>query len=206
VKKKKAPATTGRLVGYARVSTREQNLDMQIEALRRAGVRPEDLHVEKISASARKRPAFQWALERLRAGDTVLVWKLDRLGRDVREIHKTLDIIKGVGAEIKSLTEGIIDERSSLGKFALNMLAALAQLERDKTIERTISGVMSARERGIVFGQPSKLSKEQIAECKRWKKEGKSVREITSLIKKHYRIDVSQQTVWKHTKKPKPKT
>jgi DNA invertase Pin-like site-specific DNA recombinase len=179
---------------------------MQIEALRRAGVRPEDLHVEKISASARKRPAFQWALERLRAGDTFLVWKLDRLGRDVREIHKTLDIIKGVGAEIKSLTEGIIDERSSLGKFALNMLAALAQLERDKTIERTISGVMSARERGIVFGQPSKLSKEQIAECKRWKKDGKSVREITALVKKHYRIDVSQQTVWKHTKKPKPKT
>ena len=79
----------GRLIGYARVSTLEQNLDMQIEALNRAGCKP--IHIEKVSAARPRRPVFEWALESLRPGDTFVVWRLDRLGRDVRQIHRTLD-------------------------------------------------------------------------------------------------------------------
>ncbi len=136
----------GRLIGYARVSTIEQNLDMQIEALRKAGVQDRHLHVEKISASAKHRPIFNWALKILRNGDVFVVWRLDRLGRDVRAIHRTLDIIRESGASVRSLTEQI-DTDTPIGGFTLNLMASLAQLERDQVVMRTRAGVAARAEK-----------------------------------------------------------
>lgn len=172
---------TGKLVGYARVSTEDQNLDMQIEALRRARVQDKHLHREKLSASSRTRPVFEWALSTLRGGDTFVVWKLDRLGRDVRQIHRTLDTIREAGAAVLSLTEQI-DTETPIGGFTLNLMASLAQLERDQVRFRTRAGVDAARRRGVKFGQPPKLDKAQRAQCREWKKQGKTVREIRALV------------------------
>lgn len=194
----------GRLVGYARVSTVEQNLDMQVEALRKFGVQERHLHVEKISASAKRRPTFDWALTTLRPGDTFVIWRLDRLGRDVRQIHKTLDIIKDSGATVMSLTEKLNTD-DPFGTFAINMMASLAQLERDQVVMRTRAGVEAARRRGVKFGQPPKLNKVQRDKCKQWKRDGMSVREIVAKVKSEYNITVSHGAVQNYVTKRKAK-
>lgn len=195
----------GRLIGYARVSTLEQNLDMQIEALNRAGCKP--IHIEKVSAARPRRPVFEWALESLRPGDTFVVWRLDRLGRDVRQIHRTLDEIKAVGARVHSLTENL-DTDSPYGAFALTLTAALAHLERDQVRVRTRAGVDAARRRGVKFGQPPKLTSEQRSQCRRWKKQGLSVREIVKKVKSEFGITISHGGVqgYIRPKPPKAKT
>lgn len=193
---------SGRLIGYARVSTIEQNLDMQIEALRKAGVQDRHLHVEKISASAKRRPVFDWALKVLRNGDVFVVWRLDRLGRDVRAIHRTLDIIRESGASVRSLTEQI-DTDTPIGGFTLNLMASLAQLERDQVVMRTRAGVAAAQRRGVKFGQPPKLDDKQRAQCRKWKKEGKTVREIVGLVKSEYKIKVSHGAIQNYLTKRK---
>lgn len=192
----------GRLIGYARVSTIEQNLDMQIEALRKAGVQDRHLHVEKISASAKRRPVFDWALKILRNGDVFVVWRLDRLGRDVRAIHRTLDIIRESGASVRSLTEQI-DTDTPIGGFTLNLMASLAQLERDQVVMRTRAGVAAAQRRGVKFGQPPKLDAAQRGQCRKWKKEGKTVREIVGLVKSEYKIKVSHGAIQNYLTKRK---
>lgn len=180
VKPDKTPA--GRLIGYARVSTIEQNLDMQTEALRKAGVHPDLILVEKVSASARRRPKFEWMIDMLRPGDTVVVWRLDRLGRDVRGVLKTIDTIRESGADFKSLTE-TFDTTTPFGNFGLTLTAAYAQLERDGVIFRTKTGVDAARRRGVRFGQPPKLTKEQRKQCRDWaRKDGLTVREIVKRV------------------------
>jgi DNA invertase Pin-like site-specific DNA recombinase len=191
-----------RLVGYARVSTVEQNLDMQVEALLRAGVEKRHLHVEKISASAKRRPMFDWAVKSLRPGDTFVVWRIDRLGRDVRAIHKTLDAIKEAGATVRSLTENM-DTTTPTGEFVLNLTASLAQLERDNVRLRTRAGVDAARSRGVKFGQPPKLDAKQRAQCKVWKREGLTVREIVQRVKSEYKITVSHGAVQNYVTKRK---
>lgn len=184
---------SGKLVGYARVSTEDQNLDMQIEALTKAGVEKRHLHLEKVSASARRRPAFEWAMTTLRAGDTFVIWKLDRLGRDVRQIHKTLDVIREAGASVRSLTEQI-DTETPIGGFTLNLMASLAQLERDQVRFRTRAGVEAARRRGVKFGQPPKLDAAQRAQVRKWKKT-MTVREIVARVKAEYNIKISHGAV-----------
>jgi DNA invertase Pin-like site-specific DNA recombinase len=191
-----------RLVGYARVSTIEQNLDMQVEALLKAGVDKRHLHVEKISASAKRRPIFAWALQSLRPGDVFVVWKLDRLGRDVRAIHKTLDIIRDYGASVRSLTEQI-DTDTPIGGFTLNLMASLAQQERDQVIMRTRAGVDAARRRGVKFGQPPKLDAKQRQQCRAWKRQGLTVREIVARVKSEYKITVSHGAVQNYVTKRK---
>lgn len=181
VGKRKIVDKGGRLVGYARVSTVEQNLDMQIEALTKIGVEPRHLHVEKISASAKRRPVFDWALTTLRPGDVFVVWRLDRLGRDVRHIHRTLDTIRESGASVRSLTEQI-DTVSPIGAFTLNLMASLAQLERDQVRLRTQTGVDAAKRRGVKFGQPPKLNAKQREQCRKWKRNGMKVREIREKV------------------------
>jgi DNA invertase Pin-like site-specific DNA recombinase len=172
-----------RLVGYARVSTVEQNLDMQVEALLRAGVEKRHLHVEKISASAKCRPMFDWAVKSLRPGDTFVVWRIDRLGRDVRAIHKTLDAIKEAGATVRSLTENM-DTTTPTGEFVLNLTASLAQLERDNVRLRTRAGVDAARRRGVSFGQPPKLTPAQQAKCREWRRTIKPRPTVRELVVK----------------------
>lgn len=178
---------------------------MQVEALGKAGVHSDNLHVEKVSARAHRRPAFEWALETLRPGDTLLVWSVDRLGRDVREIHKSLDIIRNSGARIRSITQGFIDSETPNGRFALNMLASLAENEWDTARQRTRAGVDAARRRGVRFGQPPKLTPKQQAQCRAWKRKGHTVREIVGMVAAEFKIEVSHGAVQNYCNPRPPK-
>lgn len=136
----------GQLVGYARVSTEDQSLEMQIEALRKAGVPKDSIHVEKKSGAAAKRHFLELALKDLRAGDTLVVWKLDRLSRDPREIYEILDRINRKGCTLKSLTEGF-DASTAVGQLFIGVSAAFAAFERKLTAERTRAGIAAIKEK-----------------------------------------------------------
>lgn len=145
------------LIGYARVSTIEQNLDMQIAALTRAGVHPDHIHVEQVSGVSSKRPGRDLALKDARPGDTFVVWKLDRVGRSLLDLYTFVMDLDREGIAFRSLTESI-DTKTPIGKFSLAVLAAAAQFERDQIQERTREGVRRAKECGKVFGQPPKVT------------------------------------------------
>lgn len=190
----KRPPQGQRLIGYARVSTVEQNLDMQIRALEAAGVRVGDLHVEKVSATSKARPKLEWALSNLRPGDTLVVWKLDRFARSMQDLLKGLKIIETTGAGFRSLTEHI-DTTTPAGMLMVHVLGALAQFERDLVVQRTRHGVAAAKARGVKFGQPKKIEGKALKAVKKWRREEKTFREIVDLLKAEYGIECSPQTV-----------
>src|ERR1700678_2954680 len=133
------------LIGYARVSTQDQNLDLQIEALTNAGCKK--IFHEKTSGSRAERPEFLKALEVLREGDTLVVWKLDRLGRSVKNLVDLVGELHNHGIQFKSLTDAI-DTGTPSGRFFFHVMASLAQMERELTIERTRAGLEVARKLG----------------------------------------------------------
>jgi DNA invertase Pin-like site-specific DNA recombinase len=190
---------TERLIGYARVSTLEQNLDMQVQALLKAGVHRDHLHVEKLSASNKRRPKLDWVITHARAGDVVVVYKLDRIARSLMDMLNRIQALEAQGAGFRSLTEQI-DTTTPGGRLMLHVLGALAQFERDLVVQRTRHGVAAAQARGVKFGQPQKLDSKQQAQCRKWKAERKTVREIQALVKSEFKISVSLQTVWKYTR------
>lgn len=136
--------SSGVLVGYARVSTADQSLTLQVEALKAAGVKDDNLHIEKMSGAKRNRQALSLALKDLRAGDTLVVWKLDRLSRDPRHTYELLDYLKNKGCEIRSLTEGF-DSRTAVGRLFIAIATGFAAFERDQTIERTTAGIQAIK-------------------------------------------------------------
>ena len=142
----------GLLIGYARVSTIEQKLDLQLDALKRAGVRDGDIYVEKISGSSPKRPSLEKAFRALRRGDTLVVWRLDRMGRNLMDLLKRMEHLQKQGIHFRSLTESI-DTSTIMGQLLLHILGAIAQFERRLTQERTIAGVKAHRERGGKHGR-----------------------------------------------------
>ena len=146
-------------LGYARVSTMEQNLDLQREALRLAGC--QRLYQEKLSGASRQRPECQRMLEQLRDGDTVVVWKLDRLARLTRDLLATIDTIRETGDTFVSLSEPWADTTTHAGKRIMTIFAGIAEIERDLIRERTAVGRTAARRRGVQFGRPAKLNFEQ---------------------------------------------
>lgn len=148
---------TGILIGYARVSTDEQNLDMQIAALERAGVHRDHIHTEKVSGVAARRPGRDLALKDCRAGDTFVVWKLDRVGRSLLDLLHFVQKLESRGIAFRSLQDSI-DTKTPAGRVMFAMLGAFAQFERDLIAERTRAGVARARERGQHFGQPAKVT------------------------------------------------
>src|SRR5712691_1409424 len=135
------------LIGYARVSTDEQNLDLQRDALLKAGVAAKDIFTDKVTGTQSDRPGLTEALSHLRAGDTLVVWRLDRLGRSLRDlIDRLLDLDqRGIG--FKSLTEAI-DTTTPGGKLIFHIFGSLAEFERDLIRERTTAGLAAARARG----------------------------------------------------------
>lgn len=141
----------GRLVGYARVSTEEQNLDMQIQALLRAGVHMDNIHTDKASALALKRPGLELALKDAVEGDVIVVWKLDRFGRSVRDLLNRIKVLEDRGVGFRSLTE-TFDTTTPMGVMILTMLAGFAQFERDMTVTRTKAGIANAKKNGKTFG------------------------------------------------------
>lgn len=150
------------LVGYARVSTQDQRLDLQIDALRKAGVKPDNLHVEKVSGALKRRPALDLAIKDLREGDTLVVWRLDRFARSMRDLYARLDQVYAKGAHFRSLTESF-DFGTVTGKFVLGILGLVAELERQLIAQRTKAGIETWRAKsGEGWGPTPKLTEAQV--------------------------------------------
>src|SRR5438093_6917848 len=138
-------------IGYARVSTQDQTLDLQTDALKRAGC--EKLFSDSISGAKSERPGLQEAMNHLRAGDTLEVWRLDRLGRTLKHLIATITDLSDKGIGFKSLQENM-DTTTSGGKLIFHIFGALAEFEREVIRERTNAGLQAARARGRLGGRP----------------------------------------------------
>lgn len=152
------------LIGYARVSTVEQNLDLQHEALTRANC--EKVFEDKLSGMKQERPGLAKAMEVLRSGDTLVVWKLDRLGRSVKQLVDLVGELQKQGIQFKSLTDAI-DTGTPSGRFFFHVMASLAEMERDLIVERTRAGLDLARQRGRKGGRKPKMTASKIEAAKR---------------------------------------
>jgi DNA invertase Pin-like site-specific DNA recombinase len=141
------------LIGYARVSTNEQNLDLQRDALLKAGVSAKDIYTDKVTGVKSERPGLKQALSHLREGDILIVWRLDRLGRSLKHLIETVTNLKNQGVSFKSLTENI-DTSTATGTLVFQIFGALAEFERNLITERTVAGLESARMRGRKGGRP----------------------------------------------------
>ena len=170
-------------IGYARVSSVEQNLDLQLRALEKAGCKK--IFREKVSGAKRERPQFERMLDQLRAGDTIVVWKLDRLARSTRHLLETMEAIREAGAKFQSLSEPWADTTTHAGKMIMTIFAGIAEFERDLIRERTSAGREAAQKRGVRFGRPRKLSVDQQRLARRLVLEGKAVPEIARTFNVH---------------------
>ena len=142
------------LIGYARVSTLEQDVSLQTDALQKAGC--ERIFQDKISGAKSDRPGLQEALNYARKGDSIVVWRLDRLGRSLKHLIETVGQLEGQGIGFRSLQESI-DTTTSGGRLIFHIFGALAEFERNLIRERTIAGLEAARARGRLGGRPRKL-------------------------------------------------
>ena len=180
-------------IGYARVSTVEQNLDLQIQALKKMGCKR--IFREKVSGSSRERPEFQRMLDQLRHGDTVIVRRLDPLARSTRDLLETMETIREAGAHFQSMSEPWANTTSHAGKLIMTVFAGIAEFERNLIRERTSAGREAARRRGIHLGRPRKLNPEQTKLARRLIDEGQSVRDVAETFNVHtatiYRLSAS---------------
>jgi DNA invertase Pin-like site-specific DNA recombinase len=151
------------LVGYARVSTLDQKPTLQIDALKAAGCTR--IFTEKASGAQRERPELSAALDYIRQGDTLVVWKLDRLARSMRQLIETVEDLQSRGIELRSLTESI-DTATPGGRLVFHIFGALAEFERAVIRERTSAGLQAARERGKKGGRPRTLGPKDLAAAK----------------------------------------
>jgi DNA invertase Pin-like site-specific DNA recombinase len=184
--------------GYARVSTAEQSLDLQLDALLKEGIEQKNIYTDKVSSTKEERKSLNKLLSYAREGDTIVVWKLDRLARSLIHFTKLMMELEEKGVKFKSITGPFIDttKKSSHSDFIINIFAALAQLERDIIIERTKAGLESARRRGKVLGAPrgiSKKNQQKAVLCEEYFKEGK-----LTVSKICERLDISRATYYKY--------
>lgn len=152
------------LIGYARVSTDDQKLELQLDALKTAKCKR--IFTDKLSGSRKERPGLNDALSHLRSGDTLIVWKLDRLGRTVKGLVDLISELEAQGVNFKSLTDGI-DTTTSAGRFFFHVMASLAQMERELTLERTKAGLVAARKLGRVGGRKRIMTDSKIKSAKK---------------------------------------
>jgi DNA invertase Pin-like site-specific DNA recombinase len=151
-------------IGYARISTDEQSLDLQRDALVKAGCA--DVFEDRgVSGVAAQRPGLEAALARIQASDVLVVWKLDRLGRSLPHLIETVRQLGALGAGFASLSESI-DTTTAGGKLVFHIMGALAEFERTLIVERVSAGIAAAKKRGKHIGRPRKLSAEQIAHAR----------------------------------------
>jgi DNA invertase Pin-like site-specific DNA recombinase len=170
------------LVGYARVSTDDQDLALQRAALKAAGCKR--LCEEKVSGAKRDRPELARLLDQLREGDVVVVARLDRLARSTRDLLEIAEQLKDGGAGLRSLAEPWADTTPPAGKMVLTVFAGVAEFERALIHQRANAGRLAAKARGIRFGRPSKLTPEQVVLGRRLVEEGSSVRQVARVILK----------------------
>jgi DNA invertase Pin-like site-specific DNA recombinase len=137
-------------IGYARVSTQDQKLELQLKSLKKAGC--QKIFREKVSGFNRQRPEFQRMLDQIRPGDIIVVWKLDRLARSTRDLLNTMDTINEAGGKFQSVSEPWADTTTHAGKMIMTVFAGIAEFERDLIRERTGAGREAAKQRGVRFG------------------------------------------------------
>lgn len=177
------------LIGYARVSTQDQNLELQLEALTKAGCRK--LFQDKESGTRGKRPGLARALEILREGDTLVVWKLDRLGRSVKQLVDLVGELQKQDVQFQSLTDAI-DTSTPSGRFFFHVMASLAEMERELTVERTCAELEVARQLGRKGGRRRKMTDSKIESAKKLLASGVPPKDVA----KH--IGVSIPTRYRH--------
>jgi DNA invertase Pin-like site-specific DNA recombinase len=181
------------LIGYARVSTPDQSLDLQRDALLAAGCDPKHLYTDVASGAKADRPGLEAALGYLREGDTLVVWKLDRLGRSLTHLVETVHRLEVRGVGFKSLQEHI-DTTTPGGKLIFHVFAALAEFERDLIGERTKAGLKAARARGRTGGRKRALTDKQIALARSMKVDpGNSIADICATL------GISKRTLYRYT-------
>jgi DNA invertase Pin-like site-specific DNA recombinase len=175
-------------VGYARVSTNGQTLDVQREALKAAGCTK--IYAEKISGARSDRPQLERLLKSLQAGDQVVVTRLDRWARSTRDLLNTLDTVSKAGATFKSLADTWCDSTSAHGKLFLTILGGLAEFERSLILARTKAGIERARSNGVTFGRPVKLNaRQRLIAAERYATGGATMAEIAE------ELGVSEATI-----------
>lgn len=178
------------LVGYARVSTQDQKTELQMDALKAVGC--ERVFVEKASGAQRDRPELKAALDYVRAGDTIVVWKLDRLARSLKQLIETVDDLQRREIGFRSLTEAI-DTTTPGGRLIFHIFAALAEFERSIIRERTMAGLLAARSRGRVGGRPRSLTEQDLQIARALLREhALSVADIAS------RLGVTSSTLYRY--------
>lgn len=183
------------LIGYARVSTGEQNPALQTDALTAAGC--VKIFDETASGAQHSRPGLQYAMAYLRPGDTLVVWKLDRLARSLAQLLDTIDDLEQRRIGFKSLTEAI-DTTTAGGRLILHIFGSLAEFERSMIRERTMAGLQAARARGRRGGRPRALGEERLAAAAAMIKDGKlTIKQVAQ------QLGVSEATLYKHIPSPR---
>ena len=162
-------------IGYARVSNQDQDLRLQYEALRQANC--DKIYEDKASGTKASREGLKLALDVLRENDTLVVWKLDRLGRSVRDLVNIVCDLEQRGVHFKTLTDQI-NTSTTAGRFFFHVMASLAQMERELTVERTQAGLIAARRQGRTGGRKRKMDDSKIAVAKKLMQDGISPREV----------------------------
>ncbi|MEW5826134.1 MAG: recombinase family protein [Candidatus Bipolaricaulota bacterium] len=166
-------------LGYARVSTLQQHLEPQLDALRGAGC--ERTFTDAVSGGQARRPGLEAALSHARDGDCLVVWRLDRLGRTVKGLVDLVETLQARGVGLASLTDGI-DTTTAAGRFFFHVMAALAEMERGLIGERTSAGLQAARERGRVGGRPRKMTQHKVDAARKLLAAGTPPREVAQSL------------------------
>jgi len=183
------------LIGYARVSTDDQNLNLQSDALTQAGC--DRILEDRISGSKSERPGLKEVLNYARTGDTIVVWRLDRLSRSLKDLIEMVTLLESKGIGLKSLQEAI-DTSSSSGKLIFHIFGALAEFERNLIRERTHAGLQAARARGRKGGRPKSLDKDkQSLVVKLYEEKKHTVKQICQMM------GISKPTLYKYIESAK---
>jgi DNA invertase Pin-like site-specific DNA recombinase len=192
--------TEGELVGYARVSTSEQRLSLQLDALERAGVDAKNIFIDKVSGAAKKRPGFRRMMLYVKEGDTVVVWRLDRFARSIMELLKRMEELQKRGVRFHSLTEAI-DTKTASGRLVFHVLASIADFEREITRERVSAGIKAAKKRGRAVGAKPKLFGKAAEYAQKRRKDGATAKQIVEELKQKFRVRISERLVYHRTKR-----
>lgn len=189
----------GKLVGYARVSTSEQRLNLQLHALEEAGVSAMNIFTDKMSGGSRKRPGLTRLLQYLNEGDTLVVWRLDRLARSLSDLIGLMEELKKRGVKFRSLTEAINLDTAS-GSLVVHVLAAISEFERQVTSERISAGMQTRKAEGKAVGAQPKLYGPALTYAKKRRKAGIPAPQVAEELMAKFRVKVSPRTIYHRIK------
>ena len=188
----------GRLIGYARVSTNGQELNLQLDALKKAGCKKGLIYTDKMSGAKSERPGLDACLKELKEGDTLIVWRLDRLGRNMHDLIDLVEQLHQMKVGFRSICESHVDTTSATGELIFHIFSSLAQFERRLIQERTMAGLSAARARGRVGGRrPIQNDDPKVKTAKTMiKDKSMSIADICSSLR------ISRATLYRYTSLP----